>query len=141
MFGFARRARAEATRSFFVKLPWSAEFLRVNAAGLESRLLDDWLQAGLAALQAVPDWERRFDAMPAAGFRLNFAASERTLVGAVSASHDASGRRYPSAAFAAFDARSLGRALPVSPLAFEASLRTAAAVLQFATDALAPEAV
>lgn len=134
MFHFARRVRMEATRTFLGKLPRSLEFLRVNAATPEARLFDDWVQAALGSL-AGSDWESRFDAMPKVAFWLNFAAAERTLVGALAPSRDAGGRRFPRAAFAAFDARSLERALAVSPLAFDASVASAARVIDAAAEA------
>jgi type VI secretion system protein ImpM len=135
MFGFARRARLEASRSCFGKLPWSVEFLRVNGATPETRLLDDWFQAGLQAMQTHGDWERDFDRLPMIGFWLNFAGSERTLIGGFRASRDQSGRRYPITAFASFDARSLEGSVAVSPLAFSGSYRTAWSMLDGAASA------
>ena len=132
MFGFARRARLEASRTCFGKLPWSVEFLRVNGSTPETRLLDDWFQAGLQSMQTLPDWERTFDRLPVVSYWLNFAGSERTLIGGFRASRDQSGRRYPITAFASFEARALERDLAVSPLAFQASYRTTAALLDIA---------
>lgn len=84
---------------FFGKLPGSADFIAHHAGHKDIRELDGWWQRALNRMaERDEDWQARFDAMPLCFFHYR-ASGGAWLMGAMSPSQDASGRRYPLLVF------------------------------------------
>jgi len=84
---------------FFGKLPGSADFIAHHAGHKDIRELDGWWQRALNRMaERDEDWEARFDALPLCFFHYR-ASGGAWLMGAMSPSQDASGRRYPLLVF------------------------------------------
>ncbi|MDA5562443.1 type VI secretion system-associated protein TagF [Cobetia sp. MMG027] len=84
---------------FFGKLPGSADFIAYHAGHKDIRELDGWWQRALNRMaERDEDWEARFDALPLCFFHYR-ASGGAWLMGAMSPSQDASGRRYPLLVF------------------------------------------
>lgn len=84
---------------FFGKLPGSADFVAYNAAHKDIRELDGWWQQALHRMaERDEDWQASFDAMPLCFFHYRTSGGA-WLMGAMTPSQDASGRRYPLLVF------------------------------------------
>lgn len=84
---------------FFGKLPGSADFIAHHAGHKDIRELDGWWQRALNRMaERDEDWQARFDALPLCFFHYR-ASGGAWLMGAMSPSQDASGRRYPLLVF------------------------------------------
>lgn len=81
--------------AYFGKLPSRGDFVRsANQVGL-IQTLDRWLSMGIELMAADPRWKEVYDRGPRAHFAFLSVNSPRALAGHLSASHDASGRRFP----------------------------------------------
>ncbi len=81
----------------FGKLPQFGDFIRYNAAGAELKLLDDWLQTGMAGIRQRLDasWETQYRQAPAYHFLYAPGGGTGFLVGVLMFSRDKSERKYP----------------------------------------------
>lgn len=84
---------------FFGKLPGSADFIAHHAGHKDIRELDGWWQRALNRMAERDEgWQARFDALPLCFFHYR-ASGGAWLMGAMTPSQDASGRRYPLLVF------------------------------------------
>ncbi|MBN4055083.1 type VI secretion system-associated protein TagF, partial [Acidimicrobium ferrooxidans] len=114
------------------KLPIETEFIKHRADQPELALLDRWFQEGIwsASQRVGQQWDQTFDAQPPVRIFYQPPTTSRLLIGALRASADRVGRRYPFLICTTLEARAPGPARDV-PGYFEAFLDEA---LETATD-------
>lgn len=86
---------------YYGKLPVSAEFLRLHAAGPELRELDEWFERGVqyAKAQAGSEWPALLAQADIWNFLFVPEGNSRVVCGAVFASRDQAGRSFPFLTF------------------------------------------
>ena len=100
------------------------DFVRSARQAALTQLLDRWLSRGLAQLSVDPRWKQLYDRAGAARFAVLGTRSRVALAGHVAPSTDASGRRFPFVALAAFQTGDAPQHfLAHAPLALEAPWR------------------
>lgn len=109
------------------KLASHGDFIR-RAASPELVAFDGWLQAGLLAARARPDWAQVWPVTPPARF-LRRTPSGRLLAGVLVASRDSAGRDYPFVVAATLDGREVERRPELAPLLAEPLLDAAEALI------------
>jgi type VI secretion system protein ImpM len=89
--------------AYFGKLPSRGDFVRsANQTNL-IQTLDRWLSQGIELMSADPRWKEVYDRGPRAHFAFLAVRSPRAIAGHLTASADASGRRFPFVVAGAFD--------------------------------------
>jgi type VI secretion system protein ImpM len=89
--------------AYFGKLPSRGDFVRsANQAAL-IQTLDRWLSQGIELMSADPRWKEVYDRGPQVHFAFLSVNSPRAIAGHLSASADASGRRFPFVVASTFD--------------------------------------
>lgn len=101
------------------KLPHRADFVRVNADHPAMREFDAMIQQSLHQLAQNPDWEARYQHMPATDFYYTSRDGAWVLLGAMRPSRDESGRRYPFIATAIYPAPEIAAYAHLVPIAHE----------------------
>ena len=125
---------------FYGKLPQFADFVQHHATHEPVRALDEWLQAGLAALRASGEGiADDYGEVPHVRFLWHGREAGSCLVGAFRTSADRSGRRYPFIVFALLDCAAGARWHARAPIAFAALLERASALLDQAPQAPGPQ--
>ncbi len=114
----------------FGKVPLFADFVRHGPPVPELEALDEWLQEGIAgARQGLgASWEAAFEAMPPRRFIYRSRSTGRAVGGAIAASRDKAGRRFPVLVYAALDARPLGTESSLLPVLLGGFMERAAEV-------------
>lgn len=95
-------SRPADTLCWFGKVRSRGDFVRSARQAALTQLLDRWLSQGLAQLSVDPRWKQLYDRAEAARFAVLGTRSRVALAGHVASSADASGRRFPFVALAAF---------------------------------------
>jgi type VI secretion system protein ImpM len=111
--------RPAETLCWFGKVPSRGDFVRSARQAALTQLLDQWLSQGLAQLSADPRWKQLYDRAEGARFAVLGVRSRRALAGYLAPSMDASGRRFPFVALAAFQTGAPQPFLGHAPLALE----------------------
>jgi type VI secretion system protein ImpM len=89
--------------AYFGKLPSRGDFVRsANQTGL-IQTLDRWLSQGIELMSADPRWKEVYDRGPKVHFAFLAVTSPRAIAGHLTASTDASGRRFPFVVAGTFD--------------------------------------
>lgn len=89
--------------AYFGKLPSRGDFVRsANQAGL-IQILDRWLSQGIELMATDARWKEVYDHGPTAQFAFLAVNSARAIAGHLTASADASGRRFPFVVAGSFD--------------------------------------
>jgi type VI secretion system protein ImpM len=109
---------ASVVHGYYGKLPVSAEFLRLHAAGPELRWLDDWLQRGVlyAKSREGSQWSTLVTQSNVWKFLYAPAGHGRMVCGALCMSQDKAGRSFPFLTFFLLDDKDLFKHLAVVPL-------------------------
>lgn len=81
--------------TYFGKTPRHADFVRGRGHEKLISLLDDWITRAMQALSQRPDWKSTYDGTSALHFAFVSPTSMLSLIGTLSPSRDASGRRFP----------------------------------------------
>lgn len=115
--------RPAETLCWFGKVRSRGDFVRSARQAALTQLLDQWLSHGLAQLSADPRWKQLYDRAQAARFAVLGLRSRVALAGGLAPSMDASGRRFPFVALAAFQTGAPERFLAHAPLALEPAWR------------------
>lgn len=95
MFSFlkTRPTSQQGQGLIFGKLPDRSEFVRANSNAPVMQAFDHWLQTALDQLHQLPDWEHRYDTLPALDFC--YRDGHSNLIGSLIPSQDNHQRRYP----------------------------------------------
>jgi type VI secretion system protein ImpM len=102
--------------AYFGKLPSRGDFVRsAGQAGL-IQTLDRWLSQGIELMAADPRWKEVYDKHPRAHFAFLAVNSPRAIAGHLTASADASGRRFPFVVASSFDVGAPLEFMPRSPM-------------------------
>lgn len=128
MFGlFAKTCRPQVTTRLselvgcFGKLPIHGDFIRHNVQCAEAAAFENWVQEGVSLVtRKHPEtWPEIYRNFPPLNFVLVGEAQQRTLVGALVASQDRSGRPYPFSVLLASDDDLLREMQPLVPYIFQ----------------------
>lgn len=109
--------QAVVAPAYFGKLKSRGDFVRSASQPALIRTLDDWLSQGIELMSGDPRWKEIYDRGPAAHFAFFSASSPRAMAGHLTASADASGRRFPFVVAGAFEVGDPLAFLPNAPLA------------------------
>jgi len=102
---------------YFGKLPSRGDFVRGTHGPAVIQALDRWLSGGMDLVAGDPRWKTLYDRAGPTQFAFLGSRHTRGLVGHLLASQDASGRRFPFVAAAAFDCDDPLRFMARAPLA------------------------
>jgi type VI secretion system protein ImpM len=111
-----KRGPQSARVGYFGKLPARSDFIKAADNLALAGLLDDWLAEMMNVLSADPRWKLNYDAMPPLHFAFVGTRSRRAIAGHLTASSDASQRRYPFLSMSAIEVDDPQGFLPRSPL-------------------------
>lgn len=89
--------------AYFGKLPTRGDFLRSPGQGALTQSLDRWLTQGMELLATDPRWKLHYDQVAPMHFAFIGTRGRVGLAGQLTASHDASGRRFPFVMVGLFD--------------------------------------
>ncbi len=129
---------AESPVLYFGKLPSRGDFVRSVHGPLLIQVLDRWLSGGMELMAADARWKTLYDRAQPVRFAFLGSRHSRGLVGVLTASQDASGRRFPFIAAATFECEQPLSFLARAPLALMrpwARLERSVRQLQQAADA------
>lgn len=93
--------------SFFGKLPQFPDFISHRAGSQEFRILDDWLQKGIAQakMQLGSEWKPSYQNSGYFDFFFPIANTKRIITGVINSSNDKSGRDFPFIVFSLMPAQ------------------------------------
>lgn len=89
--------------AYFGKLPTRGDFLRSPGQAALTQSLDRWLTQGMELLSTDPRWKLHYDRVAPMHFAFVGTRGRLGLAGQLTASHDASGRRFPFVMVGLFD--------------------------------------
>ncbi len=110
-------AHATGQVLYFGKVPSRGDFVRSSAGSALIHSLDQWLSQTMALMAQDTRWKLVYDAAEPVHFAVLGARSHAGLVGHLSASQDASGRRFPFVTALSFEVPDPISFLPYSPQA------------------------
>jgi type VI secretion system protein ImpM len=102
---------------YFGKVPSRGDFVRSTGGSALIQHIDQWLSQTMALMAQDPRWKIAYDAAEPVHFAILGPQSHVGLVGHLSASRDASGRRFPFVAAVSFDVPEPFNFIPHSPQA------------------------
>jgi type VI secretion system protein ImpM len=112
------RQLSPVTLAWFGKLPARGDFVRSAGQGPLTQILDRWLTQGMELVAADTRWKLAYDQVAPAHFAFLGTQGRVALAGHLSASSDASGRRFPFVMAGMFDVPTPGQGfLACSPTA------------------------
>ena len=112
------RTSSPVTLACFGKLPARGDFVRSGGRAQLTHTLDRWLTQGMELLAADARWKLNYDQVPPAHFAFLGTQGRVALAGHLTASADASGRRFPFVMAGMFDVPSASQGfLACSPSA------------------------
>lgn len=127
------RQRSPVTLAWFGKLPARGDFVRSAGHAQFTQILDRWLTQGMELVAADTRWKLAYDQVAPSHFAFLGTQGRVALAGHLTASVDASGRRFPFVMAGMFD-------VPAPSQGFLASSPTALARLWTRLDALSRQA-
>jgi type VI secretion system protein ImpM len=113
------------TLGYFGKLPFSREFVRKNAAGVEMQAFDTWMQEGLN-LGRSQSGGQKSGMLQSAGlwnFLYQPSGLPRFILGVLTPSQDGAGREYPFLSFILVNNVEFTQSVRFAPLVFENILK------------------
>lgn len=119
MLPFMKTTEAPQGYAMVGKLPHRSDYVRANANHGAMREFDDLIHQALASLARLPDWEARYEHMPATDFYYTSRDGQWVLLGAMRPSRDMSGRRYPFIAAALYPVAQIAESAHLVPIAHE----------------------
>ena len=132
--------RAMVPLAYFGKLKSRGDFVRSASQPTLIHTLDDWLSQGIERMSGDPRWKEVYDRGPGAHFAFFSGSNPRGIAGHLTASADASGRRFPFVVAGTFEVAEPLVFLPFAPMAlarlwarFEQAARLACAAEDAAT--------
>jgi type VI secretion system protein ImpM len=102
--------------AYFGKLPSRGDFVRSPSQAGLIQTLDRWLSQGIELMATDARWKEVYDRQPSAHFAFLAVNSPRAIAGHLSASTDASGRRFPFVTAGAFDVGAPLEFMPHAPM-------------------------
>ncbi|MED5618024.1 type VI secretion system-associated protein TagF [Ideonella sp. BN130291] len=127
------RSASPVTLAYFGKLPARGDFVRSVGQAPLTQTLDRWLTQGMELMAADTRWKLNYDQVPPAHFAFLGTQGRVALAGHLTASADASGRRFPFVMAGMFD-------VPAASQAFLACSPTALARLWTKLESLSRQA-
>ncbi|HWP19951.1 MAG TPA: type VI secretion system-associated protein TagF [Burkholderiaceae bacterium] len=97
------RTPSPVTLAYFGKLPTRGDFVRSAGHAALTQSLDRWLTQGMELLAADPRWKLHYDRVAPLHFAFLGTQGRVGLAGQLTASQDASGRRFPFVMAGMFD--------------------------------------
>ena len=109
--------RAMVPLAYFGKLKSRGDFVRSASQPTLIHTLDDWLSQGIERMSGDPRWKEVYDRRPGAHFAFFSGSNPRGIAGHLTASADASGRRFPFVVAGTFEVTESLVFLPFAPMA------------------------